>query len=122
MKMALVDPRQSASSAPPTMSDLDELDPRWDGVSIQKEQWHFHRQLLARYGIVLAPGEFSAIIGAINGGQAQLIERRGRNRAIYSIRISRVRERVYVLVAGSRLVTAWPPNKRLNDIRRAIRL
>jgi hypothetical protein len=59
------------------------------------------------------------IVNAINAGRALFIERRRGGQAIYSIRIPSVRERVYVLAAGSRLITAWPPEKRLNALRRA---
>lgn len=96
------------------------LDPRWAGATIRSEHWHFHSQLLRRYGIVLAPGEFTAIVTAIEDGTALLIEKRGRRQAIYSVRIPRLWERVYVLVAGGQLVTAWPPTKRLNAIRRGM--
>jgi len=95
------------------------LDPRWVGAVIEQGQWHFHRQLLSRYGIVLAPGEFSMIVKALESGEALLIERRGKQ-AIYSVRIPRLWERVYVLAAGPRLITAWPPTRRLNAIRRAL--
>lgn len=33
------------------------FDPRWDGASIPERDWHFHRRLFERYGIVLLPGE-----------------------------------------------------------------
>jgi hypothetical protein len=99
--------------------ETDQLDPRWIGVSIPCEHWHFHRQLLDRYRIVLAPGEFSLMVSAIKTGEALLIERRGRKEAIYSVRIPSVHERIYVLAAGPNIVTAWPPGKRINDVRRA---
>jgi hypothetical protein len=64
------------------------FDPRWDGRAIPERHWHFHRQLLARYGIVLAPGEFSVMVRDIKSGHAQLIEKRSGKRAIYSVRIN----------------------------------
>ena len=94
-----------------------EFDPRWDGRSIPQKHWHFHRQLLARYGIVLAPGEFSDILREIRSGRAQLIEKKPGKQAIYSVRITRLYERVYILSDGKNLFTAWPPSKRLNEIR-----
>lgn len=97
-----------------------DLDPRWVGVAIGKEHWHFHRQLLDRYKIVLAPGEFSMIVKAIQSGQALLIEQRRGKQAIYSIRIPSAWDQIYVLAAGPRLITAWPPEKRLNEKRRAL--
>jgi hypothetical protein len=98
----------------------DDLDPRWIGAMIPKGHWHFHRQLLARYQIVLAPGEFSLIVEAINTSRALLIERRGAKEAIYSVRIPSSGDRVYILAAGQNLVTAWPPERRLNDLRRKL--
>jgi hypothetical protein len=97
-----------------------DLDPRWVGAVIPKEHWHFHRQLLDRYNIVLAPGEFSMIVEAIESGGALLVEKRGKKQAIYSVRIPSAGDRVYILAAGRNLVTAWPPQRRLNDVRRKL--
>jgi len=97
-----------------------ELDPRWHGAAIPEEHWHFHRQLLARYGIVLAAGEFSLIRRAIKDGTAQLVERRKGRQAIYSIRLPSVQERIYILARGLQFITAWPPEKRLNAKRRSL--
>jgi hypothetical protein len=102
------------------VSHADELDPHWIGAAIQQDQWHFHRQLLARYKIVLAPGEFSMIVKAIQSSNALLIERRRWRQAIYSVRIPSAQERVYVLAMRPKLITAWPPTKRLNEIRRGL--
>lgn len=96
------------------------FDPRWDGVSIPRKDWHFHRQLLARYGIVLAPGEFSEIVRDLRKGYAKLIEKRSRGKVIYSVRLQRRYERIYVLSDGKRPISAWPPEKRLNDKRRRL--
>jgi hypothetical protein len=103
------------------MDKTNVFDPRWYGRSIPERHWHFHRQLLARYGIILAPGEFSKMLRDIRGGRALLIERRTRKTAIYSVKISREiepNERIYVLSNGKDVFTAWPPKKRLNEIRR----
>lgn len=102
------------------MTNNIDFDPQWDGRSIPQKHWHFHRQLLDRYGIVLAPGEFSQILRDIRNGRAQLIKKQSGNRAIYSVRIVRLYERVYVVSNGKDLFTAWPPSKRLNEIRRRI--
>lgn len=99
---------------------MSDLDPRWAGASIQQQFWHFHSQLYARYGIVLAPGEFKLIRRAIDDGTALLIKRINGRQAIYSIRIPSAGERVYVLAAGGNVITAWPPNKRLNELRRRL--
>lgn len=98
----------------------DELDPRWIGAFIQRAHWHFHSQLHARYGIVLAPGEYKMICRAIKEDKALLVEQRNGRQAIYSIRIPSAQERVYVLAAGENLITAWPPEKRLNRLRRQL--
>jgi hypothetical protein len=106
------------------MSVAQELDSRWIGAVIHRDQWHFHRQLLARYGIVLAPGEFSLIVAAITDGRARLVERRGRRKrqSIYCLRIPSCADRIYVLAAGARLITAWPPERRLNLVRHELHL
>jgi hypothetical protein len=98
----------------------EELDPRWVGAAIQREHWHFYSQLYRRYGIVLAPGEFSMIRRSILNGDALLVEKRKGFEAIYWIRIPSAHERIYVLAAGGKPVTAWPATKRLNSIRRAL--
>lgn len=103
------------------MSKKPYFNPRWDGASIPKRHWHFHRQLLTRYGIVLGPGDFSEMIHDIRHGYAKLIERRTKRTAIYSVRIYRFDERIYVLSDGRDVFTAWPPSKRLNEKRRALR-
>ncbi|WP_372781449.1 hypothetical protein [Phenylobacterium sp.] len=96
------------------------LDPRWHGAAIQKEHWHFYRRLFDHYSIILAPGEFSGIVEAIRDGRATLIQQRGPRQAIYCVRIKSVGERIYVLAAGERLITAMPPNRRFSAIRRVL--
>jgi len=102
------------------LSQGETLDPRWIGAVIPREHWHFHRQLLDRYNIVLAPGEFSLVMEMINRRRAQLIEERRDGQAIYSVRLPVAQERIYVLAHGARIITAWPPEKRLNVIRRQL--
>ncbi|BBK34757.1 hypothetical protein STHU_53910 [Allostella humosa] len=101
----------------PNPSDV--LDTRWDGASIPQKHWHFHRQLLQRYGIVLGAGEFGGIIRAIRTGKALVVERRRGDQVIYSVRLNRHGERIYVLATELHLITAWPPDRRLNTTRRA---
>lgn len=98
----------------------DDLDPRWVGAAIQREFWHFYSQLYQRYGIVLAPGEFKMIRRAISDGTALMVEKRKGRQAIYSVPIPSAGERVYILAAGGNLITAWPPEKRLNKRRREL--
>ncbi len=101
------------------MTDGD-LDPTWIGVVYPKRHWHFHAQLWRRYGIVLAPGEFSQIVRNLRDGRATLILQRPNGEAIYSVRIRSAWERVYVLAHGQEIITAWPPQRRLNDLRRRL--
>ncbi len=98
----------------PLMKKTIEYDPRWDGRSIPEYHWHFHRQLLKRYGIVLGPGEFSEILRDIKTGHAQLIEKRSGKRFIYSVRILRLYERIYVLSDGKHIFTAFAAERRLD--------
>ncbi|MCB5176887.1 hypothetical protein [Microvirga lenta] len=101
--------------------DSQGFDLRWLGARISEEHWHFHRQLLQRYSIVLAPGELSRLHAEIKDGKAPLIERRRDGTVIYSVRIRSANERIYVLAAGLQIITAWPPNRKLNEKRRQIR-
>lgn len=97
------------------------LDPRWHGAAIPEKNWHFHRQLLARYGLALLPGEYGAIIRAIRKqtSDALLIERR-REGAIYCIRLSTAKKHIFVLAVGGIPVTAWPSSRKLRIKRRQI--
>jgi hypothetical protein len=99
-------------------NEKDQFDPRWNGCSIPARDWHFHRQLLVRYGIVLCPGEYARMVKDIKAGFAELIEMRSVREAIYSVKLHHQHERIYVLSNGQRVFTAWPPTKRLNEIRR----
>ncbi|ESY66305.1 hypothetical protein X742_19660 [Mesorhizobium sp. LNHC232B00] len=57
----------------------------------------------------------------IKNGYAKAIEKRSKKVSIYSVKIDRVGERVYVLSDGKHIITAWPPEKRLNEKRRRMR-
>lgn len=96
------------------------FDPRWLGKSIPERHWHFHRRLLERYGIVLAPGEFSDMIKDISTGRAPLVQRRSPKSAVYSIRNRRLFERYFVLVTNGEVRTALPPSKALKRLRRQL--
>lgn len=78
-------------------------------MSIPSYHWHFHRRLLERYGIILAPGEFSRMMRDIRSGRADLVERRPRGGIIYGVDIASVRRRIYVLMDGAWVISAWPP-------------
>lgn len=95
----------------------DDFDPLWNGKSIPKYHWHFHRQLFARYGIVLAPGEFSEMLRDIKDGRATVIERLSSNATIYMIRNTRLWQQYFVLVRNGYVVTALPPGKKLKRLR-----
>ncbi len=90
------------------------FDRRWQGVSIPSYHWHFHRRLLTRYGIVLAPGDFSKMVRDISRGYAELVERRRRGGLVYAVQIKSVRRHVYVLMIGPCVISAWPPTYDLN--------
>jgi len=86
-----------------------EFDPRWLGACIPEHNWHFHRRLLSRYGVVLGPGQFSQIVAAIRHGRARLVKVRDKWGAIYAVRIKGAGGRVYIHAIGGVPVTAWPP-------------
>ena len=93
------------------------LDRRWHGASIHKEHWHFHRRLFERYGIVLAPAEFSQMTNAIRKSKAFAVENHPNGQNTYSILVRSHATRIYVVASRQgRIVTALPPNKRLNSI------
>ncbi|SIQ11927.1 hypothetical protein [Bosea sp. TND4EK4] len=96
------------------------FDTRWLGKSIPERHWHFHRRLLERYNIVLAPGEFSEMLKDIASGRAPLILRRSTKSAVYSIRNRRLYERYFVLVTDGEVRTALPPSKALKRLRRQL--
>lgn len=97
----------------------DDFDPLWNGKSIPKYHWHFHRQLFERYGIVLAPGEFSEMLRDIETGRATVIERLPPDAVIYMIRNVRLWKQYVVLVRNGYVVTALPPSRRFNKIGRS---
>lgn len=99
-------------------NDDDDHDIRWAGRSIPRKHWHFHRQLHARYGIIMAPGEFSEMLRDIKNGRAQLVEQISPTKAIYSVVLRRTWDRFFVLVEKGHVVTAMPPTKRLKKKRR----
>lgn len=95
------------------------FDPRWDGSSIPKEHWHFHKRLYERYGIVMAPGDFGAMVRAIKDGKALMVHRKNKRHRIYWHKVQSVHERIYVLVGqGGAILSAWPPTKQLTGYRK----
>lgn len=98
----------------------DGFDARWLGKSIPERHWHFHRRLLERYGIVLAPGEFSQMLKDITTGRAPLVQRRSAKSAVYLVRNRRLFERYFILMTNGEIRTALPPSKALRRARRAL--
>jgi hypothetical protein len=103
------------------MNWFDGLDPRWEGVSIPREHWHFQRRLWDHYSIILEPGEFSWIMTTIRNGDAVLVERQGKTKAVYSVYLRSRRERIYVVAARDVPITSLKPSRRLRELRRAAR-
>lgn len=102
------------------MTDDDKFDARWLGKSIPERHWHFHRRLLERYSIVLAPGEFSEMLKDIASGKAPLVQHRTAKSAVYMVRNRRLFERYFVLVTNDEVRTALPPSKALKRLRRQL--
>lgn len=102
------------------MSSDSGFDARWLGKSIPERHWHFHRRLLERYDIILAPGEFSEMLKDIASGRAPLVRRKSAKSAIYLVRNRRLFERYFVQVTNGEIRTALPPSKTLKRARRAL--
>jgi hypothetical protein len=96
------------------------FDSRWNRAFIPKHHWHFHRRLYQHYRLVLGPGDFSRIQKDIRSGHALLVESSSPKRFIYFVNVRNLHERIYVLSDGKRLITAWPPEARLAEIRRGL--
>ena len=90
--------------------ELGGFDPRWQDVAIPEADWHFHRQLLDRYGTVLGPGEYSRMLRHIRRGKALEVRRCARNRSIYAVWL-RCGELIYVIASKWMAFTAYPPSK-----------
>jgi hypothetical protein len=84
-----------------------DFDPRWTGSHIVESEWHFHRQLFERYGVVLGIGQFSKIVNDIRSGRAILVRARDKRCGLYSVRVKGA-ERVFVLAVNGLPRTAWP--------------
>ena len=84
-----------------------DFDPRWFGAYISHTEWHFHRQLLSRYGLVLAAGQFSRIVRDIRRGRARLIKAGDGKAGIFCVRVKGAGS-VYVLAVDGVPRTAWP--------------
>ncbi|WP_379548334.1 hypothetical protein ACFCW2_03980 [Qipengyuania sp. DSG2-2] len=86
----------------------DDFDDRWLNAVIGREHWHFHKRLFERYGIVLAPGEFSRIHKLIVSRRAYLVDK-SREGSIYVFKLNRTHDEFFVMAVGDRVISAWPP-------------
>lgn len=55
------------------------------------------------------------MLNDITKGRALRLVERPKGRAIFSVRLKTAGERIYVLAVKRRVITAWPPNARLNQ-------
>jgi hypothetical protein len=92
------------------------FDERWNGASIPQEHWHFHRQLLDRYGIIMGPGDFSDMLDGLRLGKALLVKSAARGRGIYRWRLKTSGRIIFVLANKRMVFTAWPPTAELRAI------
>jgi hypothetical protein len=91
------------------MELTEQFDPRWNNTMIPADHWHFHRRLLERYGVVLRPGDFSAIRAAIRSEEAMAARRRAGG-TVFAVRVKGLRKRIYVVACGGgRLLAVLPP-------------
>lgn len=89
---------------------------RWDGAFISDREWHFHRRLYERYGVVLAPGEFTMIVRRIRSRKTPVIRRKDGKLLIHVIRIPSADIVVFVVSDGRMPKTAWPPEECLPNM------
>ena len=92
------------------VSEQPGFETHWIGARIGEPEWHFHRQLFRRYGIVLGVGQFSQIIKDIRGGCAPLVKPKGTRGGIFLVQLEGVDRPVYVLAIDGIPKTAWPPS------------
>lgn len=93
-----------------------EYDERWNGASISEEHWHFHRQLLERYGIVMGPGDFSDMIRGLRDGRGLLVKTISRGRRVYRWRLKSSYRLIFVVASKGKVFTAWPPEAELRAL------
>ncbi|HYE44903.1 MAG TPA: hypothetical protein VEA44_03920 [Caulobacter sp.] len=96
-----------------------DLHPSWEGAFIPTEHWHFHSQLFKRYGLILAPGEFSWMLRQIANGKAILVQKKAKGGSIYCVKVPSTWDKIYVAAEGHRIITAMTPSRRLNQMRKA---
>ena len=84
------------------------IDAKWVGVAIPCASWHFHRRLFERYGIVLAPGDYSDMVKQIKKGKAQLLRRGYEDEALYCVEVKSLGQLIYVIGRKDALISAYP--------------
>jgi hypothetical protein len=90
------------------------FDARWFGAVINQDRWHFHRRLLERYGIVLAPADYSRISRSIAHSEAPLIDAKPDGTAAYLVRVPSSGALVFVAAKpNGELITALSVSPRL---------
>lgn len=102
--------------------------PKWpEGVQIKRDNWHFHKRLYERYGIILLPGEYTKILNKIKSGELEPIfyyDRNGLNTFKYVHEEGTPNQRrIYIVAdpAGTVLVSVQLPewvDERLERTRR----
>jgi len=98
------------------------FDVRWFGAVIQIQNWHFHRRLLERYGIVLGPADYSRIANAIAKGESPLIDPRPDGSAVYLVRVPSTGALFFVAAKpNGELITALSIGPRLLGLAHFIR-
>ncbi len=84
------------------------------GAVIDARQWHFHRRLFQRYGIVLGPADYSRIAKTIARRRVPFIDRRPDGSAVYLVQVPSSGALVFVAAKPNGvLITALPVHPRL---------
>lgn len=85
------------------------------GTFFGEDSWHFHRRLLERYGMVFRPGDYSNVRKMIATNEVKLVrvvKSKGPWRRIYYVTIRN--EAILIsCLPGGRILTAYPPQKKL---------
>ncbi len=100
-------------------SDAAPFDPRWDGAFIPDDHWHFLRRLYERYAVVLAPGEFSAVIAAIKAGDS--VYYRKADTTVHRIDLPVSVCRIFVATKRGRIMTVLAPGHAKGERARLMR-
>lgn len=80
----------------------------WEGARIPFEDWHFHRRLYERYGIVLRPGEYGHLLKKVRN-KAGIYYHSKDGVRVHRIYLHGAMEDVFVVANDSTLITAIDP-------------